>query len=223
MICPYRVGTRVRIVKVLPPAPPTSPPIKQPHTPTVDQPPTKIGPETVTQNGEASDCEIINVVSNGISEVPPSDAIPKPVTPSVKPVFKIPKTPRTPSTPLTPEISLNADDYRYVVKNEANPEIIRELKAAELSRPKGLFTSAKLKLLLRSVLVRKSDKHPFTVKVSSLAIKLLYWLTYTYSNIRLSLSLKYCVGYFWPTHLHVAIPPSVYCIHEDVFMSHMYS
>ncbi len=179
--CPCRVGTSVRIVKVLPPAPPTSPSIIQPPTPSVDQLATKTGPETVTQNGEASNCEIIDVVSNGISEVTPtpSDATLKPVTPSVKPVFKIPKTPRTPLIPLTPEILLNADDYRYVVKDEANPEKIREVEAAELSRPKGLFTSAKLKLLLRSVLVRKSDKHPFTVKVSSFSIILMvYWVMY---------------------------------------------
>ena len=47
-----------------------------------------------------------------------------------------------------------------------NSDELLEVKGEELYRQKGVFTTTKLKLLLRSVLYRKSDKHPFAVKVS---------------------------------------------------------
>lgn len=165
----------MEIVSVLPPAPPTNPPElpdKHPTALSVNTPAihnNNSGDAMTQQNGRARNDNA--VIINGIDEEDPS----KPPTPSfsaeaalpVKPVFKTPKTPRTPLTPLSPEARLEPDDYRYVVKdtNSAGSDELRMVSAVELSRPKGVFSTAKLKLLLRSVLYRKSDRHPFAVKV----------------------------------------------------------
>lgn len=170
---PHRLATQVQVVKVLVPATPISGPVK-PASSSVDEQaiqstdiPNGLPPESkILKNGEASDSEITactnGVNENSVNSIRNSTTSGAVSTPENKPTVK---TPRTPLAPLSPETSLNPEDYRYIVKDSADPERVREVPAVELNRPKGVFTTAKLKLLLRSVLYRKSDKHPFAVKV----------------------------------------------------------
>ncbi len=163
----------VQVVKVFPSAPPTDAPeypIKQPSAPSVNEQSHATvknnSAEALTQNGEGGSVETDHTaVTNGVNEPSSTPNLTSDVL-SVKPVFKIPKTPRTPLVPLSSESSLDPEEYRYVVKDTVSPDVLRVVPAAELSRPKGLFTTAKLKLLLRNCLYRKSDRHPFAVKVS---------------------------------------------------------
>lgn len=168
-----RILTPVRVVKVIPPSPPPTSPLKSPSRPSLDttstphspalpqskensivpQPPKAVSVTEVDHSDE-------HVVSNGLAPLNDSDKS----TPA-KPVFKSPKTPRTPLTPLSSEVSLKPEDYRYVVREVGNPEKTREVKGGELCRPKGIFTTNKLKILFRIALGRKSEKHPFIVKV----------------------------------------------------------
>ncbi len=163
----------MKIVKVFPPAPPTtaseSPPKISPAL-TVDK---ETNPLPITQNGEIRNSDATNSeIASDIGTKSSKALTPNPDEP-VKPVFKTPKTPRTPRTPLTPlspEAALDPEQYCYIVKdNTDSSDVLRTVPASELTRPKGLFTTAKLKLLLRSVLYRKSDRHPFAVKVNSLS------------------------------------------------------
>ena len=159
-----------------PPASPVKSPIKPLPSPLPDQsaathPPPEATINLIDKNGH----EHVDIVSNGIDNghnsidatpVKPDNHVPvKPDSIPVKPVFKSPKTPRTPLTPLSAEVSLKPEDYRYIVRRSNSDELL-EVKGEELYRQKGVFTTTKLKLLLRSVLYRKSDKHPFAVKVS---------------------------------------------------------
>lgn len=78
------------------------------------------------------------------------------------------RTPKTPSLPLSPEIDMDPNDYRYLVEEIKCPENKVVVKPSQIARGRGVLTPKKVKIFLRNALHRSSEKHPFTVKVTSL-------------------------------------------------------
>ena len=77
------------------------------------------------------------------------------------------RTPKTPSAPLSPEIDLDPNDYRYMVEDISDPENKMVVKPSQITRGRGVLTPKKVKIFLRNALHRISEKHPFTVKVTT--------------------------------------------------------
>lgn len=158
------------MLKVIPPSslPGTSSsPFKSPNEPSINTSGNSLpslslvnshGPSLIleTDSNLVTDSSVEHA-SNGLISL-------KDFTPT-KQVFKSPKPPRTPLTPLSSELSLKPEDYRYIVTEIESSDKLKDVKGGELYRAKGIFTTNKLKILLRIALGRKSEKHPFIVKV----------------------------------------------------------
>jgi hypothetical protein len=86
------------------------------------------------------------------------------------------RTPKTPTAPLSPEIDLDPNDYRYMVEDINDPENKIVVKPSQITRGRGVLTPKKVKIFLRNALHRISEKHPFTVKVICIILKMLFLL-----------------------------------------------